>query len=83
MNVAPKTVTKYYGMDEENGLAYYQSAEESPMQRAVYKIGVNGKSKQQLTKKEGWNSASFSKGFKYYINYHSTANIIVFYTVMS
>lgn len=67
-------VTNYYGMDEENGLIYYQSAEQSPLTRAVYQISSEGKKKKLLTEQKGWNSARFSKGFKYFINYHSTAN---------
>ncbi len=67
-------VTHYYGMDEESGKVYYQSAEGSPLERYVYSIGTDGKKKIRLSKKEGWNKAVFSNGFNYFINYFSTAN---------
>lgn len=67
-------VTAFYGIDEKNGLAYYQSAEESPMQRSIYQIKTNGKSKKKISQKKGHNDASFSSSFTYFINYHSDAN---------
>jgi dipeptidyl-peptidase-4 len=47
--------------------AYYQSAEESPLRRSVYKIDAKG-TKTKLTTREGVNSASFSRNFQYYVN---------------
>lgn len=67
-------VTNFYGLDEKSNTLYYQSAEESPMQRAVYSIRVNGKRKKKLSEKTGTNVANFSNGFKYFINTHSDAN---------
>lgn len=67
-------VTQFYGIDEESGYAYYQSAEEHPTQRQVYRIKLNGKGKKALTPQEGWNTADFSEGFKYLIQTHSSVN---------
>ena len=67
-------VTDFYGVDEEKKTVYYQSAEISPLVRNVYSIGLNGKNKKRLSKFEGTNSAVFSKGYKNFINYNSTAN---------
>ena len=67
-------VTSYYGIDEKNGLIYYQSAEISPMERAIYTIKTDGTGKVKLSGMKGWNSATFSKGFKNYINEQSDAN---------
>lgn len=67
-------VTEFYGMDDKNGELYYQSAEESPLKRAVYRIDKNGKNKKMLSSQSGTNLAVFSKGFNYFINYHTTAN---------
>ncbi len=64
-------VTEYIGFDSKNKVFYYQSAEESPMNRAVYKIDFKGKKKIKLSEKVGTNIAEFSNNFKYYINYFS------------
>ncbi len=61
-------VTNFYGYDADNKLFYYQSAETSPINRDVYVINLKGKKKSKLSKKEGTNSANFSKNFKYFIN---------------
>lgn len=67
-------VTDFYGYDEELGLLYFQSAEVSPMDRNVYRIGKTGKGKTKLTTNKGTNKAVFSNGFKYFINYFTNAN---------
>ena len=69
----PWEVTRYYGYDDENKRIYYQSSERSSIQRDVYSIGLNGKRKKQLTERAGFNSASFSTDFIYFINTHSSA----------
>lgn len=67
-------VTDFYGVDEANGLVYYQAAERSPLEREVYAVGLDGEGKKLLTKDEGWNSASFSKTFEYFIHTYSNAS---------
>lgn len=67
-------ITELYGIDEKNKKVYFQSAEVSPMERHIYSIGLNGKSKKKLTAKAGTNDASFSNSFDYFINYHTDAN---------
>ncbi|PJA07659.1 MAG: S9 family peptidase [Flavobacteriales bacterium CG_4_10_14_0_2_um_filter_32_8] len=74
-------VTGYYGVDEKNGIIYYQSAEVTPMERQVYSIKLNGSSKKQLTILKGTNDADFSTSFKYFINYHTSANTPNFITL--
>ena len=66
-------VTKYLGYDTKNKLFYYEAAAKSPLKREVYAASADGKKKITFSTKEGTNSASFSKGFKYYINYFSNA----------
>ncbi len=61
-------VTDFYGYEPKNKMFYYQAAELSPLRKNVYTVSVDGKKKIRLTKGDGSNSASFSKGFKYYIN---------------
>ncbi|NRT16062.1 dipeptidyl-peptidase-4 [Flavobacterium sp. 28A] len=66
-------VTSYYGFDEKSSTIFYQSTENGSINRAVYSIGLNGKSKQVLANKVGTNDATFSPNFKYFINTFSSA----------
>lgn len=73
-------VTSVYGYDTDQGYIYYQSAESSPLNRDIYRVNLKGKMT-KISKKEGSNSASFSKDFKYYINNFSTIDTPPVYTV--
>lgn len=66
-------VTRLIGYDEATKNTYYESAEESPLQRAVYKIDAKGM-KTRLTPEEGTNSAAFSANYAYFVNRYSNAN---------
>lgn len=74
-------VTQFYGVDEKKGLIFYQAAEDSPLERQVYSIGLNGKNKTKLTAEKGTNAAQFSSTFDYYVNTFSTRNSANTYTV--
>ncbi|SEN94645.1 dipeptidyl-peptidase-4 [bacterium A37T11] len=67
-------VTAFYGIDEKNKCIYYQSTEFSPLERDVYRIGLNGKGKQLLSTSRGTNSATFSADYSYYILNHADKN---------
>ena len=67
------SVTKFYGIDEESKTLFYQATEESPLERAVYSVKLDGSAKQKLSTRSGWNNATFSDGFTYYINRYSAA----------
>ena len=60
-------VTALYGYNPETKTLYYQSAEESPLRRSVYKIDAKGV-KTRLSMREGSNSATFSSRFQYFVN---------------
>lgn len=68
-------VTEFYGIDEDSKTLYYQAAEESPMERAVYSIKLDGSGKKKLSTLKGWNGAEFSNGFKFYINTYSSKDV--------
>lgn len=74
-------VTSFYGVDEARGMVYYQSAEVSPLERHVYSVGLDAKSKKKITKKSGTNSASFSSTFDFYTLNHSSVNVVNSYNV--
>ncbi|KAA3623177.1 MAG: S9 family peptidase, partial [Bacteroidetes bacterium] len=77
----PWEVTEFYGLDEKRGLVYYQAAENSPLERQVYSMSLNGKRKQTLAGEKGWNSAQFSNTFDYFVLNFSTANTPTVYSV--
>lgn len=64
-------VTELLAVDSEKGFIYYQSAEESPLNRAVYKIELKKGTKTKLSAQKGYNQAVFSANGKYYINSYS------------
>lgn len=72
-------VKSLYGFNPESNTVYYQSAEESPLRRSVYK--VDGKSKVKLTTGEGINQAKFSSNFKYFVNFFSNVTTPSFITI--
>jgi dipeptidyl-peptidase-4 len=74
-------VTNYYGFEEKTKTIFYQSVEGSSINRAVYKINLNGKNKIKLTQNTGANSATFSPNFQYFINTFSTASQPTIYTL--
>jgi dipeptidyl-peptidase-4 len=67
-------VTSFYGMDPAAKTLYFQAAMKSPMQREIYSIGIDGKGLKKLSKDVGTNTAVFSAGCAYFINYYSNAN---------
>lgn len=66
-------VTNLIGIDEATKTVYYESAEESPIRRSVYKIDAKGV-KTKLSTGEGMNRAAFSDNFAYFVNTYSNAN---------
>ena len=74
-------VTNYYGYNAKTKRIFYQSTEDGSINRSVYSIKLNGKSKQRLSSNSGTNSAAFSNSFNYYINTFSSANTPNIYTL--
>ena len=64
-------ISTYYGYDESKKTFYYLSTELSPTERYVYSITLDGK-KTNLTPEKGTHSASFSNGFKYFVDTYSS-----------
>ena len=60
-------VTNYLGYDENADKIYYVSTEESPLQRHLYSINVDGSGKKKLSDGQSWNSVNMSRDYKYYI----------------
>lgn len=63
-------VSQFIGWDAATQTFYYQSNEESPLRKAIYKIDRKGV-KTKLSAKAGINNAVFSSSMKFFINTHS------------
>ncbi len=74
-------VTSFYGVDEANGLVYYQAATKNPMEREVFQVGLNGKGTKAVVEQAGYSSAQFSSTFDYYVLNQSDINTPASYTV--
>lgn len=74
-------VTAYYGFDEKNKTIYYQSVENGSINRDVYSISIDGKSKKRLSEKTGTNNATFSPNFQFFINTYSSATSAPYYSL--
>ncbi|PWB24904.1 S9 family peptidase [Flavobacterium sp. HTF] len=65
-------VTSYYGFDEKSKTIFYQSTENGSINRAVYRISLDGKNKTALANKVGTSAATFSPNFQYFITTFSS-----------
>jgi len=67
-------VDSFLGIDEaaKVPVIYYTSTEVSPIERHFYRIGLDGKNKQQLTRSSGTNRINISCDFKYYFCYNNS-----------
>ncbi|SDS50737.1 S9 family peptidase [Gramella sp. MAR_2010_147] len=74
-------VTNYYGYDKKADRIYFQSTENGSVNRDVYSIKPNGKSKKRLTERTGMNSASFSADYTYFINSFTNVETPQVYTL--
>ena len=67
-------VTEFNGIDENRKKIYFTSTENSPTDRDLFVISLDGKNKRKLSNRAGTTSAEFSKNFKYYFSTWSDAN---------
>ncbi len=73
-------VTEVYGYDPKNKRIYFQSAEESPLNRDIYYVDLKGK-RTKISNRSGTNGAAFSDNFEYYINTFSDVHTPPYITV--
>lgn len=74
-------VTNYLGYDEANNRIYYTGTEDSPLERHLYSIGIDGTGKRKMSDREGWNSVNISRDYKYYIETFSGPSTPSVYTL--
>ena len=60
-------VSEIVAVDDENNLLYYMSTEDSPLERHLYRVKLDGTKKTKLSKEAGWHEVNFSSNCNYYI----------------
>jgi dipeptidyl-peptidase-4 len=66
-------VTGLSGIDESKREVYYVSTEASPLERHLYRVGLDGKNRTRLTKDPGSHSITLSPACDYFIDRHSNS----------
>lgn len=74
-------VIEFLGIDDQNKMIYFTSAEKGAIHKGIYKIDINGKKKIAISEETGSNDAMFSAGMKYFVKSYSNANTPPVYTL--
>ena len=70
-------VAKLLGVNENT--VYYSSTEDNSIERVIYRINLNGKNKKAISPKTGFNGASFTSNYKYFIHTFEDSNTPLVY----
>jgi len=60
------------GVDEAGGQIYFVSTEQSPLERHLYRLGLDGEARRRLTDRPGVHSISMGPTAKYYVDSFSS-----------
>lgn len=74
-------VDQFYGIDEKKKLFYISMSEINSTERYVYACSMDGKTRKQLTKRKGWNSATFNADYSYFLLNQSDINQPPYYAL--
>lgn len=67
-------VGELVAVDQKRKMLFYLSTEDSPLERQLYKIGLNGKHKTKIRLFEGVNHVEFSNELSYFVNENTSAS---------
>lgn len=76
-------VGKLVGVDINKKKVYYTAAKESPIDRKLYRIGINGKNEVCLTPKAGYHDITGLKGNQYFLDRFSRSNQVPIYNLIN
>ncbi len=68
-------VTGVYGMDSKEKYLYYQSTEESPVDRHIYRVEIKSGKTEKLSNDSGYHSARFSPDMSTFIDSWSSTKV--------
>jgi dipeptidyl-peptidase-4 len=66
-------VTSLDGVDEKAGAIYFTATEKSPLERHLYRIGLEDATATRITREEGTYSVAMSPGQQHYVGTYSNA----------
>lgn len=64
-------VTAMNAVDEAKGVVYFTATEKSPIERHVYRVGLDGSGFAQITKEHGTHAANFAPNAAAFVDTHS------------
>ena len=64
-------VTRLLAVDPQTNNVFYESADESPLRRNIYKVNMEKGNSIKLSAEQGYNSATFSNNGKFFVLRHS------------
>jgi dipeptidyl-peptidase-4 len=67
-------VSEFIGFDARAKVCYYTSTEISPLERHLYSVSLDGKTKTKLSRESGIHAINMSPDFQVYIDQHSNAS---------
>ncbi len=62
------------GVDERKNEVYFTALEKSSIERQLYKIGLDGRGMERITREDGTHTITMSPDSRYYFDRHSTAS---------
>jgi dipeptidyl-peptidase-4 len=66
-------VTALEGVDEAKGIVYFNATEKSPMERHLYRVGLDGTGLERVTKQEGVHAVQLSPVANAFVDSYSNA----------
>ncbi|WP_317898677.1 S9 family peptidase [Aurantibacillus circumpalustris] len=76
-------VMEFKGFNEATKTLYFLSTENGAINRDMYSVSLDGKTKKRLSPKTGQTNFEFAKGYKYYVSTYSNANTPPVYELYS
>jgi dipeptidyl-peptidase 4 len=74
-------IDQIIGIDEKRKLVYYTAAETTPVERKLYSVSWNGKTKKILTPERGVHSITKVEGYNYFLDKYSILNVPPVYSL--
>ncbi len=68
-------VLAFHGVDEADGWVYFTASEKSPLERHLYRVGLDGEGFSRITSEPGSHRVNLSPDFSLYIDTYSRMNV--------
>lgn len=67
-------VSRVEGVDEANGVVYFTATEKSPLERHLYRVGLDGSGFARITREDGTHRVNFAPNSGIYVDTYSNTN---------